>query len=535
MNLRRFILNLWRYGRSPKKALFAWRAVCNYSCIAKSEWFDKEWYLRENPMLAKLGCDPVFHYLTSPHTVFTRPSPDFIEAEYCDLHGIRDSKIIPLVHFERIGKKRGLALSYLEVEQSGGQRDKIWTHTKISLAKHQESFAGTEPHIRDKVRRGERIQTIFLVFSASMFPARPLMDAMRNDPRFDVRIAVIPDLRWPGRDPIPHQEKCEKEILKTYPDSSLLKPRPGADGHWPDLLATADIVCYPTPYDLSDFKYNPHWSVGRSFLPIQVNYFFIASQFGQTVLQLNNYNYFWKVFFEHPDILEDYTKKSLIKGANGVLVGYVKMDPLSTATPMRNPKRKCILLAPHHSVTGGYNDMMLQSNFLRYADFFLFLPSRYPDVDFIFRPHPFLFQALSQHHVWGPEKTSRYLTSLQSNSNLIWSEGGDYLSAFASSDGIIQDCGSFLVEYFYTGKPQCYMLKAPEDIENKFTKLGQSCLNHCYLAYDAGGIDDYIRNVIIKGKDVLAEQREAFRSQLMINHPNAAQAALETIRAAIIE
>jgi len=534
MNLERFFLNLWRYGRSPNKALAAWRALRYYAYIEESEWFDKEWYCRENPMVERLGCDPILHYLTSPHIANTRPSPDFIEAEYCALHGIRDPNVNPLVHYERIGKKRGFAVSWLAQERLGGQREKIWKQPRISVEQHQQSFAATTTRIREKIKRGDVIQTIFLVFSTSMFPARPLMDVMRADTHFDVRIAVIPDLRWPRQDPIPSQEKCEKELMQAYPQAAFLKARPGADGLWPDLLATADIVCYPSPYDLSDFKYNPHWAVGRTFLPIHANYFYIASYFGQTVLKLHNYNYFWKVFFEHPNILEDYKKQSLIKGTNGEIVGYVKMDPLSVAVPSRFSGRKCIMIAPHHSVAGGYNEMMLQSNFLRYADFFLTLPSRYPEVNFIFRPHPFLFQALAQLHVWGPDKVSKYLTCLRSNSNLTWSEGGDYLSAFASTDGIIQDCGSFLVEYFYTGMPQCYMLKSPGDIETKFTKLGQACLENCYLAYDAAAIDDYIRNVIIKEEDVLFEQREAFSRQVMVNYPHAARAALDIIKAALI-
>ena len=125
------------------------------------------------------------------------------------------------------------------------------------------------------------------------------------------------------------------------------------------------------------------------------------------------------------------------------------------------------------------------------------------------------------------KKTREYLKRITSKANIEYSTKGDYFVDFANSDGIIQDCGSYLVEYFYTMKPHCYMLKSEKDIEDKFTKLGKQCLENCYIAYNEKAITDFIDNVILKGQDTKKEQREKFAKEVvMYNYPNASQSII---------
>ena len=120
---------------------------------------------------------------------------------------------------------------------------------------------------------------------------------------------------------------------------------------------------------------------------------------------------------------------------------------------------------------------------------------------------------------------------MRNYSNVRWSGGADCFQDFADSDGIIQDCGSFLVDYFYTGKPCCYMLKSPKDITEKFAPLGQDCLKHCTLAYDEKAIVDFIDTVIVGGNDPLADGRRQFaHTRIMLNYPHASDIALDAIK-----
>ena len=411
-------------------------------------------------------------------------------------------------------------------------RSLVREHRKITYAEHQASFPAKCAAIAAKIRAGGRAKAVFFVSSASMFPARPLFEAMLRDPHFDPFVCVIPDMRWRDGSCERDMEACEAEMHSILPEGRLLVVRPDEFGLWPDVLSGADIVCYPSPYELSSFRYNPRYSVGREFLPICVNYGYYRSVYDRHVMGGQSYAYMWKAFFECEDTLAEYRSYSAVGGTNGDLVGYVKMDALAAVKPEPHV-RKRVLVALHHSVEGGTNKMLALANFVRYADFFMALPDRYPEIDFIFRPHPFLFRVLAQPGQWGDARVAAYVERLKAKPNVIWSGGGDYFREFAESDACVQDCGSYLVEYFYTGKPCCYMLKAPSDIDEKFAPLGRKCLENCYVAYDSEAIDRFIRDVVVGGSDPKESARAEFAKSVMVNYPRAAEVALEHIKEAM--
>ena len=385
-----------------------------------------------------------------------------------------------------------------------------------------------------RVRERRPARVLFLVSSSSVFPARPLLGAMGADPAFEPCLAVVPDLRWPERDPVRDMESCERELDTAFPGLLLPPLRPGADGDWPDALTGFDLAVFPSPYEFSHWRYNPMHADAAGVLALHVNYGFYRSVYDRDVLALESYARFWKIFVECPATMAETSAYAAGGGANAEIVGYVKMDALASAKPWpRNGSRKRVLIAPHHSVEGGANDTLALSNFQRYADYFLALPEKHPEIDFVFRPHPFLFTVLSNPSKWGREKVDGWIARMKAHPNVRWSDEGDYFPAFASCDAIVQDCGSYLVEWFYTGKPCCYMLKDPSDIDAKFAPLGKDCLSHCYLAYDEAAIESFLRDVVEGGADPKAAERDQFRKAIMVNHPHAADAALVSIKRAL--
>lgn len=400
--------------------------------------------------------------------------------------------------------------------------------------KHPASFSSKIAHIREsRIEKGLPVRTIFFVYSAAMFPAKPLFEAMRRDPAFDARIVVVPDLRWQDRDSAADMENCARELRHALPDADVQIASHNLAGVWADVSRDADLIFYSTPYPQSDLRYNLRWAIGRPFLPVYISYSFSTSLYGYWVYGLQCYADAWKVFMECEGTGKEYAEHSLRKGANAEVVGYVKMDALATAKPWpRNGDRRRVLIAPHHSVDGGSNDTLAFSNFERYADFFLALPKRHPELDFVFRPHPFLFTVLSNPAKWGQAKVDGWIARMKAYANVRWSDEGDYFPIFASCDAIVQDCGSYLAEWFYTGKPCCFMLKDPSDIDAKFSPTGKACLSHCYLAYDEKAIEAFLRDVVKGGADPKAAARDEFRKSIMVNYPHAANAALASIRRA---
>lgn len=506
----RLLASLRRYA-TPSGAALVLRSLRDRGIVAKSPLFDREWYLREHPDVGLSGVDPVLHYLTAGHAAGLSPSASFCGPEYAALHRLPRT-VNPVVHYETIGRKTGLPTSFLRPEDA--------VSTEETLLR-----------IQTKAVRGEPLRAVFLVASAAMFPARPLFDAMLRDPRFAPEIIVVPDLRWKGDsfDPTAAMQRCSEELTATLPPGRLRMAQPGENGCWPDLLAAFDFAVFPSPYDLSSPQYNPRWLTGRPVLGLYANYGYPCTKFALPVLGMDSYTRFWKVFLESDQALRHYREASPIGGTNGCVVGDIKMDALPPCVPH---SRKRVLLAPHHSVEGGLNENLALSNFLRLADDFAALPNQYPEIDFVLRPHPFLFPVLARKDFWGKVRCEAWKNAWLAHPNAFWSEDGAYLDEFAASDAIIQDCSSFLMEYLYTGNPCCYILKAPSDIEEKFLPDGQSCLRTCHLAYRAGDIDEFLRDTVLGGHDPHAADRAALARRILVNHPHAADAALTEIKQA---
>ena len=404
----------------------------------------------------------------------------------------------------------------------------------IDREQHVASFDGKVELLRSKLAEGKSLRTVFLITSASMFSARPLFDCMLEDSAFDPIVAVVPDFRRGDSAEQYMHESVEELRREGYQDDHIAVACADELGRWNDLCEGADIVVYSMPYyQISSFRYSPYYSVGRDFLPIMVNYGFYRSKYDRKLLALDAYGYMWKVLLECDETLEEYQRFATYGGENAVETGYVKMDSL--AKKVKHPSdRKTVLVALHHSIEGGMNDTLSLANFIRYLDYFRDLPDKYPELDFIYRPHPFLFDALKRVEGWDDRSVLYFIREMKMKPNVTWSDGGDYLQEFADSDACIQDCGSFLVEYLYTGNPCCYMLKEPGDREEKFVELGKECLDQCYLAYSTDEIDSFIADVVLGGNDTKREAREDLASHVMHNYPHAADAALENIKQSIM-
>lgn len=393
----------------------------------------------------------------------------------------------------------------------------------------------SENRLRRRVAEGKKIRVTFLVAMTSMFPAKPLMEYMLGDVRYDVNLVVIPELRFGMERAQREWEQAQSELVAYRQIMRVAPLNPYEDTI--RLREFTDIVVPPTPYNISTPWYDYGCLQRQGLLTAIVNYgFYRCCNYDRQLINSSVYQTAWKVFVETKYNLaeyENYTER--IKGGNTLLTGYCKMDAYKHFETLCSGKKfRCVLIAPHHSVKGGYNDVLQLSNFMRYSDFFLELPKKYPEVQFIFRPHPALFSALRRDAHWGKERSEEYEHRMKSFPNVRWSDKGNYMEDFGESDAMIQDCGSFLVDYFYTGKPQCYMLHSEKDIEEKFAPLGQMCLSHCYIAYDEAAITQFMERVVLAGDDPGGIARRKFaREEVMLNYPHASAKAADLLYAAL--
>lgn len=397
----------------------------------------------------------------------------------------------------------------------------------------------TLPGIRERQRalelscrklsgRGDKIRVAFLVCDVSMFTAEPIFRTMRSDPAYECFIAVVPRITR-------GETFLNETLAKTY---DTLHSRYGDNvlvmydcktGNARPLKGMAELVFTSIIYEEQTCPEFTVESMSEYALVALISYGYsglFKTNLAQTIF-LPNIVFAWKFFVSCRDTLDLWVESNPQLKDNIVLSGYAKMDRLSGIAPSDANHRKKVIISPHHSLARGTDGLSL-SNFLRMETIFLELPARYPQLDFVFRPHPLLFPRLATSEWWGKEKTCKWREKITSYPNVEFQQGGDYFETFAQSSALIHDCGSFLAEYFYTSKPQCYILD--ENSENQFLPFGCKLLNHTYQARTGGEIFDFIDRVVLKGEDPMREKRVEFASSsVCLYYPHAAERICKVI------
>lgn len=82
--------------------------------IAKSSFFDKEWYDKQYPPLFSfIKRNSARHYLTTGWKKGYNPCPDFDGQMYLDMHPeIVGKDICPLIHYEQFGRNEEYKFDY---------------------------------------------------------------------------------------------------------------------------------------------------------------------------------------------------------------------------------------------------------------------------------------------------------------------------------------------------------------------------------------------------------------------------------------
>lgn len=354
------------------------------------------------------------------------------------------------------------------------------------------------------------INVLFFVLLSSNWKWEYLYRKMVEDPIFNPLLVVCPivnqtkeymltslrecygDFRTSGHNVIcAYDEKTD-----TYLDAHTLNP---------------DIIFYTNPYEgLVDDRY--YIKQFPEVLSCYVNYGFITIK-DNWAMNLEFHNLLWTFFVECEANKRMISDISPIKGKNCVVSGYPMNDEFVTTPKVgsmwkyKGNTYKRIIWAPHHSI---YEDpgWIQFSSFLDIADDMLLLAERYSErVQFVFKPHPLLKPKLYQHPNWGKQRTDDYYSRWAHgvNTNLV---EGTYADLFNTSDALIHDCVSFMVEYLYQKKPALYMTKY-----NDGSQFGEVGLNAYKSHYHATSIQDvvhFINYVVLNGQDDMLGVRNAF-------------------------
>jgi len=373
-----------------------------------------------------------------------------------------------------------------------------------------------------QIKSKSKIRVVFFLIHHTAWKYEGVYRLMERDKRFDPIVLICPFITL-GHD---FMTKVMNQSFDTFKKNGyqVIKALDETTGIWLNVKEeiNPEIVCFTNPWNIT----RPEYQI-RNFLDTltcYVPYGYETSHLHEAYYNGEMMNLVWKFFIEnniHKELSRKYSRNN---STNVVVTGYPGMDKflIGGFSPrdvwkLKDKKFKRIIWAAHHTIPG-LGASLDYSTFLDYSEVMLQFADQFKeDIQIAFKPHPKLRENLSKDEVWGKLKTDEYYQKWSELDNGQLEEG-EYLDLFFTSDALIHDCGSFVVEYLYTGKPVLYLFR-DDQITERFNEVGKMALSKFYSGKNNHDIEKFINEVVIGNRDSLKEERNYF-FESVIKPPN---------------
>lgn len=334
-----------------------------------------------------------------------------------------------------------------------------------------------------EVRGKAKVKVVFFVIHKSLWKVDSVFLRMMDDDFFEPVILVCPYVKH-------DEERMWQDLFdsveyfkgKGYP---VICSYNQGNNSWIRLdEIKPDVVFFTNPHALTRKEYFS--DAYMNYLSCYVPYYTdVASNYGlQQAYNGVFHNVIWKHFVE-----SEYVKKRVesvlsSSGRNLIVTGSPMLEEFLNEKQAdvalwktQGKLKKKIIYAPHQSI---FKDGEIKlSTFLEVGEVIRQLAVKYKDeIQWSFKPHPLLKGNLYQHPDWGKKKTDEYYL-FWSESDFCQIDNGEYIDLFKSSDAIVHDCGSFIVDYLFTGHKCAYLELNSDDQLKAINEFGLRALD-CY-------------------------------------------------------
>lgn len=372
----------------------------------------------------------------------------------------------------------------------------------------------------------KKIRVGFYVIYPSAFPARSLIYEMLKESHIDIEVVIIatPDIMRGKENTKEQIQNVEKEF-KNNQYIKVLSAYDVENEIYVDHSDGLDFACITNPYETMTHEYcRNEFLTNKGIKTFYIHYSYSVTNFDKNVFKMDNFSRFWKVFISNPITLQELGLDKC-NTDNFNVIGYPKLDFIKV-NENDTDKQKLIILAPHH--TFNYEELNLAA-FEKFMDIYWMLPEMFPDLEFVFRPHPLWKINLKNVLNWTDTDIDVYLNKILSKKNVSLSSEGDYIELFNKSSALIHDCGSFLAEYLYTEKPCCFLMRNSE-IYSKLNYIGKKCLDLHDHAYEIDQVFEFVKKIASNTNTMLdIERTNIINNHIKINNGNSAKKILECI------
>lgn len=356
-----------------------------------------------------------------------------------------------------------------------------------------------EEAIIERIKNKRTKNVAFFCMSISLWKYDTLFKLMLEDPSFNPVFFISPrydSFKVRKKEVADMEEFCKDKHYKYVKLKSVFLYR-GDDLSKYDI----DIAFYSQPYsNITPRSY--YYDKLKDSLLCYVPYGYLIPS--------KRYNYAsilhtiaWKIFM--PTSVSVETASLFASSTSNMFdLGFLGYDMYQQCNPFiwKKEGMKKIVWAPHYSIST--TAWIRLSSFLDISDFMVKFAYKYKDtIQIVFKPHPHLYPSLCAE--WGEKRTKEYYKKWQEMENTMLCEGDAY-PVFKSSDALIHDCASFILDYMFTQKP-CLYVSFSGNLNVETGKDGTDAYNAHYHASKIEDIETFIQNIVVEGNDNMQEQR----------------------------
>lgn len=379
-----------------------------------------------------------------------------------------------------------------------------------------------------KLRKKQKIRVLFLVNENSKWKAQSLYDLMDKTDNFEPIIGLtIADIHV--NIPLEEKQRVLQDNLEFFKkrNMNVILTYDSKNDKALDLKQfNVDIVFYQQPYSIPKIQnvdvvskfaltcYIPYYLADYNNLPLDCEQPLHRNLFRFYVLNKDLEN-IYKAHLQQKGIYSDN-----IKG-----LGHTMLDRIKN-TYQPNPSVKTVIYAPHWSISHEKNRNGINiSTFDQTGELMLKYAKSHPEINWIFKPHPTLKTALRR--IWMDEdRITKYYGAWESFATCCYDS--TYLELFDKSTAMITDCGSFLLEYFCTGKPLVHLISP--NCPNLPLPHSKEIWATFYDVKDINNLTSVLDDLLVKNNDYKAAERQAVLSKYNFNKNNAALNILNDLR-----
>ncbi len=287
----------------------------------------------------------------------------------------------------------------------------------------------------------------------------------------------------------------------------------------------ADIVFYQQPWGIP--KIQKPQTVSKYAITCYIPYF--VPNYGILSMDCRTFHkYLYRYYVLNEDWKELYANYMKEFSSNLFAVGHTMLDYFYLNKDELSGDN-LIIYAPHWSIKHPKNENNTNySTFDSFGQKILDYAKSHPEQKWLFKPHPKLYSTLEKTGIMTQDEIEKYYAQWEKIGTTCYD--GDYINYFKNSKALITDCGSFLTEYFCTGKPVIHLQQ--EEIKNipePFKKI----LNTYYKATTSEELYKYLDEILANNIDTKFEERKSLQKELKLSEQYAAKNIIDNLRKAI--